>query len=139
MGSPKKTANICKLFFIFARWRCYGVPTAIVAFLRSPHGVLSRSSRVLVGDRLRAHGLFTVCSRSARSGQSAHTAPPLRWRRVRNVRTASARSESGLSLYITSTVLKLYFITSSLHNSSTPTHDDEINSTCLPLSNIKQN
>ena len=34
-----------------------------------------------------------------------------------------------VKLSITSTVLKLYLLTSSLHNSSTPTHDDEINST----------
>ena len=77
----KKSENLCILFSIFTPWRCYGVPTAIVAFLRSFHGVLSRSCGVLVGDRLRAHGVLTACSRRAtactprfRSGHRARTA-----------------------------------------------------------------
>ena len=65
VGSPKNAENRCILFSIFTPWRCHGVPTAIVAFLRRFHGVLSRSCGVLVGDRLRAHGVSTVCPRRA--------------------------------------------------------------------------
>ena len=38
----KKTANICKLFFIFARWRCYVGDRlcALMACSRCVHGVL---------------------------------------------------------------------------------------------------
>ena len=67
VGSPKNAENRCILFSIFIPWRCHGVPTGIVAFLRRFHGVLSRSRRVLVGDRLRANGVLTAC-------HSVHTA-----------------------------------------------------------------
>ena len=40
VGSPENAENRCLLFSIFTPWRCYGVSTAIVAFLRSPRGVL---------------------------------------------------------------------------------------------------
>ena len=61
VGSPENAENRCLLFSIFTPWRCHGVPTAIVAFLWSPHGVLLRSRGVPVGDRLRAHGAPTAC------------------------------------------------------------------------------
>ena len=40
----------CILFSIFTRWRCYDVPTAIVAFLRRFNGVLSRSQVIMSSD-----------------------------------------------------------------------------------------
>ncbi len=93
VGSPKNAENRCILFSIFTPWRCYGDPTAIVAFIRRFHGVLSRSCGVLVGDRLRAHGVLTACSRRAhgvltactrrfRSGQRGRTASTPRWRPI---------------------------------------------------------
>ena len=91
MGSPKNAENRCILFSIVTPWRCYGVPTAIVAFLRRFHGVLSRSCGVLVGDRLRANGVLTTCPRRAtactprfRSGHGACTTSTPRWRRPIN-------------------------------------------------------
>ena len=67
-------------YFLFSQDHCYGVPTAIVVFLRSPldSGLVSRSHRhrVLVGDRQCVHGAVTV----------------------------SAQSESGVTFSITSTV-----------------------------------
>ena len=74
MGSPKNAENRCIIFSIFTPWRCHGVPTAIVAFLRRFHGVLSRSCGVLVGDRLRAHGVLTACPRRAHRMLGAVTA-----------------------------------------------------------------
>ena len=50
---------------MFTRWRCHGVLTAIVPFIRSACGVLSRSHRVLVGDRRRVQDALTARSRSA--------------------------------------------------------------------------
>ena len=91
MGSPKNAENRCILFSIFKPWRCYGVPAAIVAFLRRFHGLLSRSCGVLVGDRLRANGVLTACPRRAtactprfRSGHRACTTSTPRWRRPIN-------------------------------------------------------
>ena len=81
VGSPKNPENRCILFSIFTPRRCHGVPTAFVAFLRRFHGVLSRSCGVLVGDRLRAHGVSTACTPRVRSGHRARTASTPRWRR----------------------------------------------------------
>ena len=79
VGSPKNAENRCKSFLIFTRWICYGVHTAMVAFLRSPRGVgTSRSRRVLVDVRMRAHGVFIACSLHARNGHCAQTALTLR-------------------------------------------------------------
>ena len=89
-GSPKNAENRCILFSIFTPWRCYGVPTAIVAFLRRFHGVLSRSCGVIVGDRLRAHGVprrataCQACTPRFRSGHRARTASTPRGRRPIN-------------------------------------------------------
>ena len=52
-------------FRFFTRGRCHGVITVIVPFLRSACGVLSRSHRVLVGDRWRVQDALTARSRSA--------------------------------------------------------------------------
>ena len=82
VGSPKNAENRCILFSIFTPWRCYGDPTAIVAFLRRFHGVLSRSCGVLVGDRLRARGVLTACTPRFRSGHRARTAFTPRWRPI---------------------------------------------------------
>ena len=86
VGSPTNAENRCILFSMFTPWRCHGVPTAIVAFLRRFHGVLSRSCGVLVGDRLPAHGVSTACTPRVKSGHRARTA---RARRAHGARTAS--------------------------------------------------
>ena len=85
VGSPKNAENRCNLFSIFTPWRSHGVPTAIVAFLRRFHGVLSRSCGV-VGDRLRAHGVLTACPRRA------HRACTASARRAHGVHTVHAIS-----------------------------------------------
>ena len=74
VGSPKNAENRCILFSIFTPWRCYGVPTAIVPFLLRFHGVFSRSCGVLVGDRLRAHGVLMACPRRSTACHGVHTA-----------------------------------------------------------------
>ena len=89
VGSPINAENRCILCSIFTPWRCHGVPTAIVAFLRRFHGVLSRSCGVLVGDRLRAHGVSTACTPRVKSG---HRACTVRARRAHGVHTTLAAS-----------------------------------------------
>ena len=85
VGSPENAENRCLLFSMFTPWRCYGVPTAIVAFLRSPHGVLLRSRRVPVDDRLRAYGAITARPRCARNGHRACAARAQRPKRAHGV------------------------------------------------------
>ena len=60
-GIAEKCGKSLQIILKFTMWRCYSVPSAIVAFLRSPRGILSRSRRVLDGVRMRSHGVFTAC------------------------------------------------------------------------------
>ena len=92
VGSPKNTENRCNLFSIFTPWRSHGVPTAIVAFLRRFHVVLSRSCGILVGDRLRAHGVLMACPRCTPRVRSGHRACTASARRAHGVHTVHAIS-----------------------------------------------
>ena len=77
----------------------------------------------------RVHDVFTACWERPLRTKGAHTALGA-CTVTRYIRTASARNERGVKL----TVLKLYIFTLSLPNSTTPTDDYDIHSTCIPLS-----
>ena len=84
--------NKANNFTFSITWRCHGVPTATVAFLRSAHDVLPRSHGVLGGDWLCGHEAFMACSWRAKSCHRASTACSKRARCVQCVSTAPARS-----------------------------------------------